>query len=619
MSKDTQSHSQLLFIYGPGAMLDLPDQAVVVSGLDSGGWSQTGNSIEESRLTDLLRQLEGNRAATTYPALRTPPVHDEDRNDDISPAVQVRIFPEWFICDVDHLSGQVPSGETRRRLVRFEDLDWKNDKPVYRDSGKKNSVNPIRFVAACKKGHLQDISWRDVVHRNGDRNCRQPMAWVERGVSADPGDMAVACGCGARVTVADLYKPHFLGGCNGISPWLTPRRDTNGTCAEDLHLLPRSATNAYFPQTVSVISMPVAGDQLAASIEKHWGNLLSWTENAGMAGMLIQLIRGTPTMAPDFIDFTDADIRAAIDRRREGLGETSTTKADPRVEEFDRLAADVDIIGRDGATSHLFAERLSLADLDVPQLVAPLISGIVRIHRLREVACLYGFTRIAAMPTALESELNEINLAVEGAPLAREISWYPAVEQFGEGVFVRFNSAHIDAWQARAAVKERVEQLRAGEKLEADHRNLSSPEHLGPAYWAIHTLSHALMAELAIDCGYPLSSLKERIYASKTGGATPRHGLLIYTSTAGGQGTLGGLSHLADRIPRLMAAAIEKLSPCSNDPVCSEHAPGDAHDDRHLHGAACHACLLVPETSCEARNGRLDRKLLWPGHAQSLI
>ena len=121
-----------------------------------------------------------------------------------------------------------------------------------------------------------------------------------------------------------------------------------------------------------------------------------------------------------------------------------------------------------------------------------------------------------------------------------------------------------------------------------------------------------------MDCGYPLSSLKERIYASRKGDETQRHGILIYTASAGGQGTLGGLSSMAARVPALMARAIEGLELCSNDPVCAEHRPDEPHDERHLHGAACHACLLVPETSCEARNGRLDRALLRAGHAASL-
>jgi hypothetical protein len=131
--------------------------------------------------------------------------------------------------------------------------------------------------------------------------------------------------------------------------------------------------------------------------------------------------------------------------------------------------------------------------------------------------------------------------------------------------------------------------------------------HLGAAYWALHSLSHAFMAELAPECGYPLSSLKERSYSS--GPAQPdRFGLLIYTSTAGGRGTLGGLSSMAERVGELLDRATKRLALCSNDPICAEHA--DGNEDYPLQGAACHACLLVPETSCESRNTRLDRGLL---------
>jgi hypothetical protein len=119
------------------------------------------------------------------------------------------------------------------------------------------------------------------------------------------------------------------------------------------------------------------------------------------------------------------------------------------------------------------------------------------------------------------------------------------------------------------------------------------------------------MSELSLECGYPLSSLKERVYSSGAG-QTDRYGLLIYTSTAGGQGTLGGLSGMAHRVGELLTRAMKRLELCSNDPICAEHAPNGDHDDRHLHGAACHACLLIPETSCEARNTRLDRGLLVP-------
>ena len=129
----------------------------------------------------------------------------------------------------------------------------------------------------------------------------------------------------------------------------------------------------------------------------------------------------------------------------------------------------------------------------------------------------------------------------------------------------------------------------------------------------LHGLSHALMAEIALECGYPASALKERIYAlwdPARFGATGRFGILIYTATAGNQGTLGGLVATAPHLGRILHSALRRLELCSNDPICADHEPTSTADDRALHGAACHGCLLIAETSCEARNLFLDRALL---------
>jgi hypothetical protein len=117
------------------------------------------------------------------------------------------------------------------------------------------------------------------------------------------------------------------------------------------------------------------------------------------------------------------------------------------------------------------------------------------------------------------------------------------------------------------------------------------------------------MSEIALDCGYPASSLKERVYALQVGDEG-RYGILIYTATAGSQGTLGGLVATAPRFVTILTSALEKMSICSNDPICSDHEPDAQSGDRATHGAACHGCLLIAETSCESRNLFLDRALL---------
>ena len=140
-----------------------------------------------------------------------------------------------------------------------------------------------------------------------------------------------------------------------------------------------------------------------------------------------------------------------------------------------------------------------------------------------------------------------------------------------------------------------------------------APQYPGIPYVLLHSISHALMAEIAVECGYPASSLKERVYAlsgSRGGSEFDRCGILIYTASAGAQGTLGGLVATAPRFASILLGALERLRICSNDPVCADHEPDDRSGDRATHGAACHGCLLIAETSCEIRNLFLDRSLL---------
>ncbi len=153
--------------------------------------------------------------------------------------------------------------------------------------------------------------------------------------------------------------------------------------------------------------------------------------------------------------------------------------------------------------------------------------------------------------------------------------------------------------------------------LRGGHTGWRNARHLDPEegypgirYAMLHTLSHLLIRELALECGYNAASIRERIYANTTNG-TPQAGILIYTAAADSDGTLGGLVDLGkpENLGRLLEQALNRSRICSSDPLCSEHDP---EKDRSLHGAACHACSLVAETSCEKGNRYLDRALLVP-------
>jgi hypothetical protein len=125
----------------------------------------------------------------------------------------------------------------------------------------------------------------------------------------------------------------------------------------------------------------------------------------------------------------------------------------------------------------------------------------------------------------------------------------------------------------------------------------------------LHSLSHLLIQSLAMRCGYPASSIRERIYADAE---AERFGVLLYTGSADAEGTLGGLVQQARYLEDHLASALRMSALCSNDPICAQHAHGQSMEERWLHGAACHGCALVAETSCEMRNDYLDRALVVP-------
>lgn len=233
------------------------------------------------------------------------------------------------------------------------------------------------------------------------------------------------------------------------------------------------------------------------------------------------------------------------------------------------------------------------------------VESVVQLHRLREVLALIGFTRFEAITPDIHGEYES---DVERADIALEPSWFPAVENRGEGVFIQLRSAALKSWLGRAGVQSRLDELVNGHRRWTEARNSQRPFPGGP-YVLLHTLSHLLIQSLSMRCGYPASSLRERIYADDQ---AERFGILLYTGSPDAEGTLGGLVQEARYVENHLDNALRTGALCSNDPICSSHEPGSSMEARWLLGAACHGCALIAETSCEMRNDYLDRTLVVP-------
>jgi hypothetical protein len=270
--------------------------------------------------------------------------------------------------------------------------------------------------------------------------------------------------------------------------------------------------------------------------------------------------------------------------------------------ELETLLASEESLGEDVPEGDFYAKAIPLsvpADARMSKL-----DRVVLVHRLREVVTQIGFTRFEPVTRDVETSLE---LGVRSASLARDVTWLPAVENRGEGIFLSFRRDAIEEWLKKPAVKQRKAELEAGFAAWERAHPGGKARFPGVVYVMLHSLSHLLITAVSLECGYAASSIRERVYVGESG-----YGILLYTGTPDAEGTLGGLVQVGDRIERHLQTALALGRLCSNDPVCSYHRPSDPHEERFSHGAACHGCLLIAETSCERRNEQLDRALVVP-------
>ena len=581
--------SQLVSTFGPGALLDMPRHSVIVGGLDNWKAGEGGREeVIEPRLRDKVRSVLQNPDIR----LMAPPATDDDQD---SAGITVYKFPKWFVARTDTHTGEV----RRRALVHENDLQKGGYIPV--GGGKALPVVPVRFVKACRKGHISDIDWYFFAHSGAGETCKSSgkKLWIEeRGTSGDLAEMIVICDCGTERAMIEGMKMevHPFPPCGGDRPWLGPY-GKDDKCGEPSRLLVRTASNAYFPQIMRVISLPTANADLKKVVAEQWEHLQEITEVSDIKA----LKKLSKHLREALGDFDDADLVAEI--RSRNLGHVDATKP-VKVAEFEVLASNAPVEGKEQPVGDYYARRLLLGDHAKLPWMQP-VEKVVLLHRLREVSALLGFTRFEAEGP---DSLGDLELGVKRAALASSASWVPATEIRGEGFFIQFKAEAIKKWMDSTAVKDRGLALKYGfDQWKKEHPK-SSSEFPKLPYVLLHSLSHLLITSVSLECGYPASSIRERIYVIGDEG----YGILLYTGSVDAEGTLGGLVEVGRRIHEHLHSALQWGMLCSNDPICSQHDPGDSHERRFLHGAACHGCLLVAETSCETFNDFLDRSLVVP-------
>lgn len=584
--------SQLIYTFGVGAIMDLPNMSALILGLDDWDENQCKEIVEE-RLLAAVQQRMGQQVRR----LMLPPVTFDDDNDPTAPAkgVPVAPFPRWLRCPFCSLLGTIDSGHFK--LIQDP---YRPDRTRYVHQScstkKPPSVIPVRFLLACREGHLSDFPWVEFVHHQNKACTSTRLSIREFGVAGDASDIVIKCEtCKKDRRMADAFDTdRFSIQCRGHHPHL--RYDDPKGCKETAKTILLGASNSWFPIVMSALTIPRAVDKLGQLVEKHWVKLKDIPSLDVAKWALL------PQNLPAFIGISAEQVWAAIQTKLAGTS-TNTEPSDLKIPEWELLANTSPLPDTDE-----FRGRR----VPAPLAYQHLFEETTLVEMVREVRTLIAFTRLESKGDFSEADQEEDD---RQTPLSRRPpTWLPASEVRGEGIFIRFNEKALQTWEAKPEVKLLEAEFYEAHKVWRSMRKQNPPgDHFpGMRFVLIHSLSHALMRQIALECGYTAASIRERIYCLPPGEEHgPMAGILLYTAASDSEGTLGGLVQLGDptSLGRQIHQALEALRICGSDPICSEHPP--TGDGRGIHGASCHACLFAPETSCEKGNRYLDRNALF--------
>jgi len=595
--------TQMMFTYGVGAIVDLPYLSVIVMGLED--WPTDPGVVHEIHEDRLLRavcwELGPVQRLLSLPITPETPHFPNPFDEPAYVGVPVTLFPRWLLCPKCRRLAPLSSGLFEVKLNPFHP-----DRSHYVHSNcqkekKPPTVVPARFMVACENGHLDDFPWIEFVH-HGPTECDAILTLTERGPTGEARDLEVRCEtCGQRRRLADAFGQtgrQSMPQCRGRRPHLRDYDDEK--CDQQVRAILLGASNLWFPDVVTTLAIPAASSRLAQLVEDHWANL-QHIDNLGVLGYAYK----TGQMGA-FLGYSQEEIWQAIqDKRARDDSGTGAAPLDLKGPEWEILTHPAPALN---------SEDFRLRPVAVPAGLEGALERVVLVERLREVRALLGFTRIDA-----PGELEETSAAGQDRRMAlsrRPSTWLPATEIRGEGIFIQFRESQIQDWLSRPAVQQRDKEFLAAYRCWRQARSLQpfDARYPGLRYVLLHSFAHALMRQLALECGYTAASVRERIYSrapdADSDHPEPLAGVLLYTAAPDSEGTLGGLVSLGEpaELRRHITTALRSAQLCAADPLCAEHQP-QPHGIT-LHGAACHACMFMPETSCERGNKYLDRSVL---------
>ena len=585
--------SHLLRDCSVGAVVRGPDSLMVVQDIRT--WDRPGADPLERE----IRYVDRVRSALGIERVLCAPPRSAERDGTVIGWVPALRFPTWMRCLKCGLMHPAPwrrprAGGDDRRPTEARSAGGAGE---CSDCGGR--LEQIPWVLVHEDGYLADVPWHDLAHRNTrnpeQRQCRPDRTQSYLKLEETGAGRIVRCTCcGSNARLPSGAQPQIpFPPRTWQQPWMRePPAQAPETPAllleiNDVRVHSASTRTALVIPPESRIRRGTVTDRLYGSTrsQRSIRNARNGLARESAIRQLAREYRCTPCEIEEAV----AEIASGYPLRGRTFtaGDLLADEHRALIEEIPDLREDEDFV-----TEHHTHDWKALGarlDAGVARHTVNAVSRLAAVNKLKEIMVLKGFQRAGGerfTPPDITGESN------------------PALELYGEGIFFTLDEALLQRWEGNSALRERADAFsrryvqRAGQgipELEVDP---------SPRFLLCHTLAHLLIHQLDAEAGYPAASLKERIYCAT--GKEPMAGILIYVAVADEEGSLGGLMELArpERFLRLLTGVFEAAAWCSLDPVCSEQ---EGHGPDLLNRAACHACVLVPETSCPYGNVLLDR------------
>ena len=428
--------SQLLYTFGVGAIVELPNLSVMVMGLDDWPVEQGASEIPEPRLLRAVQRELGRQVAK----LLTPPMTPESTGFQANPfdetaniGVPVAPFPRWLVCPHCRLLAPVQSGLFELKLDPYRKDRTRYVHRICRKPGKPPTVVPARFLVACEGGHLDDFPWVEFVHR-GKTDCHYELRLYELGASGEVADIEVECvKCEKKRRMSEAFSDEGkaeLSHCRGRWPHL--RKFDEDPCDSQQKSILLGASNSWFPMMLSALSIPSTPDKLGQSVEQNWAELEE-CESPRDVKMKRKLLRGMAS-------YSEEEIWQAVEKKKKATDDSADDGSDLRDPEWEVLS---------NPDPHLNSRDFRLRVVDPPPLYRSYLEKVVLAERLREVRALIGFTRIESPGDYSDLADFPKEQRVQLSRIAAR--WVPTSEVRGEGVFLHFSEKAIQAWLERTS------------------------------------------------------------------------------------------------------------------------------------------------------------------------